>query len=387
MNRLKVGDKIRFLNASGGGIVRRIQGNVAWVEGEDGFELPTPLSECVPVEEGDSFIPGYHKPQAPISSTPLKPKEKKNNIEEEKYFDAETSHIEKKIPMPHLLIPERPDGDNISIYLAWLPVEMDKFGDSPLECYLINDSNYTLSFQLWSAGGDDKYEILSEGELERDTKLFIEELPMTQVASRENLRLAYIPFKRERLFTPKPAQTLQVALNPIRLLKKYAYTVNDFFEDKALIVPLLEQDQPYKEKVLSTEELQILADSLQTPQKDLLIEKEKKKLRQQRGQRQEAKLQKDLPLEIDLHIEQLIDNTTGLTPSDMLSLQLTEFKKVMNDAIHNRGQKIVFIHGKGEGVLRKAILDELKKHYPQTTAQDASFKEYGFGATMVTIHK
>ncbi|MDE6770914.1 MAG: Smr/MutS family protein, partial [Muribaculaceae bacterium] len=47
---------------------------------------------------------------------------------------------------------------------------------------------------------------------------------------------------------------------------------------------------------------------------------------------------------------------------------------------------IVFIHGKGEGVLRKAVLDLLKKEYPKAELQDASFREYGFGATLVTIH-
>ena len=46
----------------------------------------------------------------------------------------------------------------------------------------------------------------------------------------------------------------------------------------------------------------------------------------------------------------------------------------------------MFIHGKGEGVLRKAIIDELKHSYKQCTFQDASFREYGFGATLITIH-
>ena len=41
------------------------------------------------------------------------------------------------------------------------------------------------------------------------------------------------------------------------------------------------------------------------------------------------------------------------------------------------------------GMLEKSshpITQALKKHYPRYTYQDASFKEYGFGATMVTIH-
>ena len=52
---------------------------------------------------------------------------------------------------------------------------------------------------------------------------------------------------------------------------------------------------------------------------------------------------------------------------------------------NKKGQKIVFIHGKGDGVLRRAILDELKRKYKNYPSQDASFREYGFGATMVTI--
>ena len=46
---------------------------------------------------------------------------------------------------------------------------------------------------------------------------------------------------------------------------------------------------------------------------------------------------------------------------------------------------MVFIHGKGDGVLRKAVIDELKRKYSNCRYQDASFQEYGFGATMVTI--
>ena len=69
----------------------------------------------------------------------------------------------------------------------------------------------------------------------------------------------------------------------------------------------------------------------------------------------------------------------------MLEVQLDEFRKTMNENINRKGAKIVFIHGKGEGVLRKAILDELKRKYPRCEAQDASFREYGFGATLITV--
>ncbi len=70
----------------------------------------------------------------------------------------------------------------------------------------------------------------------------------------------------------------------------------------------------------------------------------------------------------------------------MLQMQLDEVRRVMKANSRRIGQKIVFIHGKGEGVLRREVLSLLKREYPKATTQDASFREYGFGATLVTVH-
>ena len=74
-----------------------------------------------------------------------------------------------------------------------------------------------------------------------------------------------------------------------------------------------------------------------------------------------------------------MDNTA------ILKYQIEKFNEAMKSVLRKKGQRIVFIHGKGDGVLRKAILTELKVKYPQCRWQDASFKEYGYGATMVTV--
>ena len=88
---------------------------------------------------------------------------------------------------------------------------------------------------------------------------------------------------------------------------------------------------------------------------------------------------------VDLHIAELVDSTRGLSNADMLNLQVDEFSRVMDENRKNKGQKIVFIHGKGEGVLRNAIMKELNHRYKGNDVQDASFREYGYGATQVTI--
>ena len=79
----------------------------------------------------------------------------------------------------------------------------------------------------------------------------------------------------------------------------------------------------------------------------------------------------------------MLDDTQGMGNAEILNYQLDKFREVMETYKNKREQKIVFIHGKGDGVLRKAVIDELKRKY--NNYQDASFQEYGFGATMVTI--
>ena len=56
----------------------------------------------------------------------------------------------------------------------------------------------------------------------------------------------------------------------------------------------------------------------------------------------------------------------------------------MDQAILNRLQKVIFIHGVGEGVLKSAIREELKK-FPKVKFNDAPYEKYGYGATEVVF--
>ena len=88
---------------------------------------------------------------------------------------------------------------------------------------------------------------------------------------------------------------------------------------------------------------------------------------------------------VDLHINELLDSTAGMSAADILNYQVDIFRRVMDGNLRNLGQKIVFIHGKGEGVLRGALEKELNHRYRGHEYRDASFAEYGFGATQVII--
>ena len=91
------------------------------------------------------------------------------------------------------------------------------------------------------------------------------------------------------------------------------------------------------------------------------------------------------PIEIDLHATELLETTAGMSSHDIKEYQLDVFRRTMQSHLKEKGCKLIFIHGNGDGVLRQAIISELRRNYPQCQWQDASFQQYGFGATMVTI--
>ncbi|WP_420602370.1 Smr/MutS family protein [Flagellimonas sp.] len=87
-------------------------------------------------------------------------------------------------------------------------------------------------------------------------------------------------------------------------------------------------------------------------------------------------------MEVDLHINQLVKSTKGLSNFDILNLQLETAKRQLDFAIAKRIQKVVFIHGVGEGVLKEE-LNYLFKRYDNLKFYDADYQKYGLGATEV----
>jgi len=112
--------------------------------------------------------------------------------------------------------------------------------------------------------------------------------------------------------------------------------------------------------------------------------KEKKLPPKPKSQRIKPKERNLPPMEVDLHIEKLTRSSRGLSNYDMLNLQMETAKRQLEFAMSKRIQKVVFIHGVGEGVL-KAELDFFLGRYDNLKFYDADYQKYGLGATEVYI--
>lgn len=114
----------------------------------------------------------------------------------------------------------------------------------------------------------------------------------------------------------------------------------------------------------------------------ILSEKNQKK--PGKTQRNKPKERVQGPMEVDLHINQLVPKSKHLSNYDMLTLQLETAKRQLEFAISKRIQRVVFIHGVGEGVLRSE-LEYLFGRYDNVKFYDADYKKYGRGATEIYI--
>lgn len=350
---MKIGDKVRFLSEVGGGIVKEFRGkDTVMVEDEDGFDIPMPVRECVVIDTDDYNMAKKAKTVVQKPTEPTKPV---------------------KPEMPLISQPEVKGGDVLNVFLAYVPEDVKLIHTTSFDAYLVNDSNYFLYYTYSCAEGKN-WRTRSHGLIEPNTKYLLEEFTREVLNDMERVSVQLIAFKDGKPALLKPSVHVELRIDTVKFYKLHTFVESDFFSEPALIYDIVRNDAPIKQVYVSAEEIQevlLQKKSVDKPKSQPIVK---------HGQtsRQEA-------LRIDLHIDELLDDTTGLSNSDMLNYQLDKFREVMEAYKDKREQKIVFIHGKGNGVLRKAVIDELKSKYHNCRFQDASFQEYGFGATMVTI--
>lgn len=357
------GDKVRFLNSVGGGVVTRIEGNIAYVEDEDGFETPILVKELVVV--GQMTAPEPKKGPEAVRQNATKPAEAA-------IVPPTPSHPAEE----ELNISETEEGDILNVVLAYEPIDIKQISHTNYDTYIVNDSNYYLYFTYLTRADEEKeWTARYTGVVEPNIQLFLGEIAPEEVSLLDNVAIQYVAFKQDKIFAIKNPGDVHHHLDTTKFFKLHCFRVSVYFDTPVLELEIVHNDVPYKRQSIKTNEM-------------LRREEQRKRNIDRKPVRKpvlkKAKKNGDI-IEVDLHIAELIDNTHGLSAADMLNLQIDHFRHIMDENLKNHGQKIVFIHGKGEGVLRNALMKELNYRYKGHDVQDASFREYGYGATQVTI--
>ncbi len=353
MQKMQVGDTIRFLNTVGGGIVKGFQNkNIVIVEDEHGFDFPVLMTECIVVRSTEN--------------------EKQANVKvKEDDLDAKSAtNVPQIVEISNDEPEETLGGEKITTCLMYLPTDIKALSSTNFECFFVNDSNYYL-FVNYMSRENNAWQSRFNGLIEPNTKLFLEEFDKSQLNDLEQVCVQYIPFKHNKNYAFKSPVSVELRIDTVKFYKLHSFKENDYFNDDALVYYITRKDAPEREMLITSEDIQRSIREKDTPSRRPRIQKIVKK--------------KEDIVEIDLHINQLLDTTAGMSNKEMLDYQMSKFREVMNENKKNKNKKIVFIHGKGDGVLKMEILKAIKNEYKKAYSQDASFQEYGYGATMVII--
>jgi hypothetical protein len=328
--KLRIGDRVRFLNEVGEGTVVRIKDkDNVFVEMQDGFEIPFLTKQLVPIH------------------TELIINKDAENIElndEAQIADAIYFVVEPDHELPSLI--------------------------SEYKLYLFNASSFNLLYS-YAIKDNNYFQTLKHGELGAYQKVFLKQVRLQFFEEYNYHKIECLLFKNTHFKAQLPIAEV-INLSPKLILEASTIKHDEFkFPIYGFIL---------KDEFIFQNEVQ---------QKLSLIDIEKlKNVKEFNSKARISKSNKEylksLKKEIDLHIEELVDNTSGLSNYDMLTLQLEKFEKELDNAIVKHMHTLIFIHGVGNGRLKQEIINRLKL-VKGVTYHDASYKNYGYGATQVNI--
>lgn len=330
---VRIGDIVRFISEKLEGKVTGIIDNntVNVFCNEYGFEIPASINDLVVI----------HSDSAPASKQNVSPAGKQKNVVMQ---SADT------------------------LYLAFVPENFNNLTDSRFDIYLVNDTTQTSLYSISFHDGE-KHTGIAAGNSNPDTTYLIGNYSLKEL---DNIKAIHVQaiFYQKGVHPLKNAIDTQIKITPVNLCKTGAYKHTRWFDTITLLRPL------DKESIVKEEGLDNIPEQF--------LEKAAPKTEDKQQKRPQKQMVGNI-LEVDLHIDQLLETTHGMDNKDMLDYQMDTFRKTLEEYKLRRGMKIVFIHGKGDGILRQRILWELQTKYKRFNHQDASFKQYGYGATMVTI--
>lgn len=259
---MKIGDQVRFLSEEGGGRVSGFQGkNIVLVEDADGFEIPMLMTDVVVIGNEDYSTTNVVNTKASMQRQQAQQPDGRSikalmreGVDESEANMSATDEVDYSKVTFRAPIEERKGGNLLSAYLAFVPIDIKEVTSTRFETYLVNDSNYYLRFTYLVAEGN-SWTLRATGEIEPNTKEYIEEFGRDELNQLERVAVQVLAYKREKPFALKPVIEVQFRIDGVKFYKLHTFQENDFFEQKALLYTIVEQDKVTRPLVTDTRSL------------------------------------------------------------------------------------------------------------------------------------
>jgi len=356
--KFKVGDRVKFLNESGGGIVSKIiSPNMVSVAIEDGFEIPTMTHELLRIEL-----------EAPVDS-PKHFFREEYNVEINPEPQANVEEDERNVPLLNYSakgIVEQ------GVYLAFLPHDQKWLITGMLDVYLVNNSKYDILYSMFLEEEGKGFAGFDYGSVIPDSMILLESIERENIGKWEKgvVQVLFHNDKGSKVLAPGNSN---FKIKAPRFYKETSYKDSSIIEGKAVLIslmPIAAQTALFtSDDVINQETEKTTVSDAKAVEPEHIIDKHRTSPRE---------------AVVDLHIYELVENSEELESMDALKVQVNYFTKCLESGIANKLTKITFIHGVGTGVL-KTTIKEVLKDYSNVSYQDGSMKDFGYGAMDVLI--
>jgi hypothetical protein len=350
--KFKIGDRVKFLDEHGGGIISRIVShNLVHVAIEDGFEIPTLVNNLILSQDIEKSLLRSGQDNRAQEAAPVPPPEEEPARDE---------------PLPKLWgRREMPEG----VYLAWVPVDQKWLVTGNYELFLINHGPWDVIFSLYLRNDEGVYESRDYDVVPAASRIHLATVKPERLErwADGSVQLIFRKDRTDRLLMPA---SIDFHIRGHRFLKEGAYQEYSFFEGKIFLVSLMslssagtagkpsQKDEPARDTLKARQD-----------EEEELIHAYRK------GEREAV---------VDLHVEALMEDYGEFGTRDLLNIQLGHFLACLESAIRCKYRKVTFIHGVGAGKLRQEIEFRLKE-YQRLGWEDAPMRDYGQGAVLVRL--
>ena len=363
--RFQLGDRVKFLNSKGGGVITKIiSPSLVNVMIEDGFEIPTITSELVKVD----------------------PKGKAESMFDEDFGGSRQSAASSQQSAVGIqqTADDRPEPDRLSvlgnysfrakntpgIYLAFVPHDQKWLVTGMVEIYLVNHTTMDALYVFYLEGekklfGKD-YDVLFAG-----NKILIDTIDRDELLkwTKGIVQVIFYTVEPDRIVMPV---STEFDLAPSRFNDENNYKASQFMEERLLLVSIAQSAA--LNSIVNREESKMDEEAL-IRQRALEVKPASLIEKHQTSPREAV---------VDLHIGELLVDFKNMTPYEILKFQMDYFNRCIDSAAERNFRKVTFIHGVGNGTLKNAIIKRVNE-LEHAESHLASLARFGVGAIDVTI--
>lgn len=356
MAEFKIGDKVNFLSTVGGGTVTKIiDSRMVMVEIEGGFEIPTLNTDLV----------------LDFRTQPDRRQQVVDNVQKEVHGKQLLEQEQADAARKGALRRYAKGVENEGVYMAFVPHEQQWLLTGPLDVVLVNHTPFEMLYTC-TIKEETQFVNVDYGQVDKYEKVVVETI------SRDDLEY-WLNGVVQAVFTAETSDTVLLPLNaPFslrsgRFFNEGSYVPSGVLGEKSVMICLSDL---VSLKHGDGDFTRIMKEGIGSQAAAKTLVKQEAPIDKHRTAPGEAV--------VDLHIGELVDNILGLSSHDMFKIQKDYFKKMLDSAIAADYNKVTFIHGVGNGVLKNTIIEELKD-YHNTENRMASVAKFGVGAIDVII--